>query len=55
MKDTAAFIAGIIVGIVGWIVLGQTRAGKDIQGRVEQTIDGFVDGIVEGLSASRDR
>jgi len=54
MKDTAAFILGIIVGVIGWIVLGQTRQGRDIRTRVEETVDGFVDGIVEGLSTPRD-
>jgi hypothetical protein len=49
MKDTGAFIAGIVVGILGWIVLGHTPAGRQIRDRVEQTVDGFVDGISEGL------
>lgn len=54
MKDTAAFIVGIIVGVIGWIVLGQSRQGKEVRSRVEQTVDGFVDGIIEGLSTPRD-
>jgi hypothetical protein len=53
MKDTGAFIAGIVVGIIGWIVLGHTPAGREVRDRVEQTVDGFVDGVVEGLGQSR--
>lgn len=49
MKDTGAFIAGIVVGIIGWIVLAQTPAGRDVRDRVENTVDGFVDGVIEGL------
>ena len=49
MKEQGAFIAGIIVGIIGWIVIGHTRSGRDVKNRVEQTVDGFVDGVVEGL------
>ncbi len=49
MKDTGAFIAGIVVGILGWIVLGQTLRGRQVRDRLEQTVDGFVDGVVEGL------
>ena len=54
MKDTGAFIAGIIVGVIGWIVLGHTTAGRDVRDRVEHTVDGFVDGVIEGL-AQRDK
>jgi phage shock protein PspC (stress-responsive transcriptional regulator) len=49
MKDTGAFVAGIVVGIIGWIVLAQTPQGRNIRDRVEQTVDGFVDGVIEGL------
>lgn len=54
MKDTGAFIAGILVGVVGWIVLGQSTQGRDVRQRVEQTVDGFVEGIVEGLATPKD-
>jgi hypothetical protein len=54
MRDTGAFFAGILVGVVGWIVLGQSVPGRDIRLRVEQTVDGFVDGIVEGLANTKD-
>jgi hypothetical protein len=53
MKDTGAFIAGIIVGIIGWIVLGHTPAGRDVRERVEETVDGFVDGVLEGLGQTK--
>jgi hypothetical protein len=49
MKDTGAFFAGIIIGVLGWILLGQTPKGRLVRERLEQTVDGFVDGVVEGL------
>ena len=49
LRDTGAFIAGIVVGIIGWIVLAQTPAGRDVRDRVEHTVDSFVDGVIEGL------
>jgi hypothetical protein len=54
MRDTGAFFAGILVGVLGWIVLGQSAQGRDIRQRVEETVDSFVDGIVEGLAAPKD-
>jgi hypothetical protein len=54
MKDTGAFLAGVLVGVLGWIVLGQSAQGRDVRQRVEATIDGFVDGIAEGLAAPKD-
>jgi hypothetical protein len=53
MKDTGAFIAGIVVGVIGWILLGQTPKGREVRQRLEQTVDGFVDGVVEGLDQQR--
>jgi phage shock protein PspC (stress-responsive transcriptional regulator) len=49
MKDMGAFIAGIIVGIIGWIVMAQTPTGRNVRDRVEHTVDSFVDGVIEGL------
>lgn len=49
MKEPGAFIAGIIVGVVGWIVIGHTRRGSEVTKRVEATVEGFIDGVVEGL------
>jgi hypothetical protein len=53
MKDTGAFVAGIIVGVLGWILLGQTPKGRQVRERLEHTVDGFVDGVVEGLDQSQ--
>lgn len=53
MKDSGAFIAGVIVGIIGWIVVGQSPAGRLVRDRVEQTVDGLVDGVVEGLGGQK--
>lgn len=53
MKGTGAFIVGIVTGIIGWIVLGQSERGREVRARTEQTLESLLDGILEGLGQTK--
>jgi hypothetical protein len=53
VKGTGAFILGILAGIVGWMVLGQSERGREVRQRTEDTVESFLDGILEGLGQTK--
>lgn len=53
MKGTGAFLIGVVAGIVGWIVLGQSERGREVRQRTEHTLESLLDGILEGLGQTR--
>ena len=49
MKTFGGLIVGLIVGIVAVLLAGRSSAGRALVARSDQTLQGFIDGVVEGF------
>lgn len=49
MKSFGGLIFGLIAGVLLVLLAGRSAQGREVIARTDQTLQGFIDGIVEGF------
>lgn len=48
MRALGGLIFGLVAGVVVVLLLGRSEAGRVILARTDHSLQGFVDGVIEG-------
>ena len=49
MKSLGGVIFGLVAGVLMVLLAGRSAQGREVIARTDQTLQGFIDGIVEGF------
>ena len=49
MKSLGGLIFGLVAGVLLVLLAGRSAQGREVIARTDQTLQGFIDGIVEGF------